>query len=131
MAHSVTADGERIDPTEPMAKFRRPSDDEVRDIVTMARSLSPDDERVTDHTAGLLKLSSLTLSTLLFQAECHHTLHVPEVKNDFETGTISVHLHVAPVEFEGHGEGWIGFKITTDAEGETVESLTVNVLLNK
>jgi len=109
------------------------TDSLVREIVSNARSLSPDDERVTlvASVHDVENVSEFEYSSGLFTADVVSTSRVPgsRIAKGCERGELHVHLE-KPAHFEGYGDGYLRFGITTTEGTREVEAVSVSRTLS-
>jgi len=109
-----------------LAKIKTPlTEDTIREIVENARSHPLDDDRVADCTWSCLQLTDTMLGSLLFTGEVVRSVHVPEVKNDFETGTLELWLQNL-IGVAGYGDGYVDMRIHAEPSTHEIKLLTVN-----
>jgi hypothetical protein len=112
-----------IDWDRPLTRMKTPlHESEKQEIISAARGVDLDDERVQDHTGDLIQLSDTLFSTVLFRGEIKYSAQSPA-----HTGEKSVYLEY-PITFEEHGDGFIQVSIATSPKNEIL-SITVDATL--
>lgn len=121
----TTIDSKRNGDRSELAKIKTAlTEDTIREIVENAQSISLEDDRVVDCTWSFLELTDPTLESLLFTGEVIRSVQVPEVKNNFETGTLKLWLQ-NPIGVAGYGDGYVDMRIHAEPSTHGIKLLTV------